>query len=142
MIAPRGVVVPVLAALALGLAALALALAACGKGEPSPQDGAAGEVRRAADRYLAALRAREWPDACALMTPAARRALETEFGRPCARALAEGGAAEPDELDVMRRRLPGARVDLRGSRATLASPLSAGGPLRLEQVTGRWLVAG
>lgn len=118
-----------------------LALAACNESPPR-EPAEADAVRQAGRAYVDALRAQEWGSACRLMTDAARSELRDERGGSCERALAEGGALAPGELDRIRRQLDGATVQVRGERATLG-PLGDGErPLALERRGGRWLVAG
>ena len=74
------------------------------------------------------------------MTAAARRDLADAAGAPCPRALA-AGAAEAEELASARRELPGARVRIRGTAASIGPLGTAQQALRFERVGARWLVA-
>ena len=118
-----------------------LVFAGCSE-SPSPEPDGPAVVRESARAYVEALRSREWERACGQMTRAARAALRDEAGGSCEDALAAGAALAPSELDAIRRQLPGARVELRGERATLG-PLGDGErSLVLERRGARWLVAG
>jgi hypothetical protein len=120
--------------------AVALALAGCGGGDrprATPADG----VRAAVRAYLGALAAHDWPRACRLMTPAARRELADAAGAPCARALEAAGAEAADELASARREVAGANVRISGAAASIGPLGTAQQALRLRRVGARWLVA-
>jgi hypothetical protein len=117
----------------------AATLAGCGGGErprPTPED----DVRAAARAYLGALAARDWPEACELMTETARHDLADATGTSCARALSSGAALAAEELASARREVAGAGVSIRGRSATLGPLGGARQSLRLRRVAGRWLV--
>jgi hypothetical protein len=97
-------------------------------------------VRAAVRAYLGALSGGDWPRACRLMTPAARRDLADAAGVPCARALADGAVSE--ELASAQREVAGADVRIRGAAATLGPLGTAQQSLRLRRVGTRWLVDG
>ena len=118
-----------------------LAIAGCGE-SPSPEPAGTDAVRRSARAYVEALRSQQWGRACGLMTAAAREELRDGSEGSCPHALAAGAALAPAELDAIRRQLAGARVRVRGGRATLG-PLGDGElSLGLERRRARWLVAG
>ena len=123
--------------------ALLACLAIIGCEASSPAQPAGTEpVRQSARAYVEALRSQQWARACGLMTQAAREVLREEAGGSCRRALAEGTALAPGELDAIRRQLAGARVQVRGEHATLGPLGDTGRSLALERRGGRWLVAG
>jgi hypothetical protein len=99
-------------------------------------------VRAAVRAYLGALGARDWPRACRLMSPAARRDLADAAGAPCSRALAASGAEGAAELASAGREVAGADVRIRGATATVGPLGTAQRDLRLRRVGGHWLVAG
>ena len=117
-----------------------LAIAGCGGAHRAPATPADG-VRAAVRAYLTALARHDFPRACRLMTPAARRDLADAAGAPCARALAAGGAAA-EELASAQREVAGADVRIRGAAASVGPLGAAQRDLRLRRVGGRWLVAG
>lgn len=123
--------------------ALLACLAAIGCQSSAPPPPAADEgVRQSARAYVEALRGERWARACTLMTRAARAALREQAGGSCTSALAGGATLTPGELAAIGRQVPGARVEVRGARATLG-PLGVGElSLVLERRGGRWLVAG
>ena len=119
---------------------VAVGLVACGGSAGPGPTTPADRVRAAADAYLGALSARDWPRACRSMTPQARRDLADAAGTSCARALASG-ATSADELQSARRAVPGAVVRVRGSAASIGPFGASQQALRLRRVGGRWLVA-
>jgi len=118
-----------------------MALTGCGAAD-RPKAAPADGVRAVVRAYLGALAARDWPRACRLMTPAARRDLAEAAGAPCARALSASGAEAADELASARREVAGADVRIRGATATVGPLGTAQRPLRLRRDGARWLVAG
>lgn len=112
-------------------------VAGCGD-DPRPPDPAAA-VRRAAADYLAAVRDGRWEDACARMTASARAAVG-ETGGACADALARGDALPDEVLGRAVRQLPGAKVAMTGSRATVGPVGALPAPLRLTRAGGHWLI--
>jgi hypothetical protein len=129
----------------VGLLAAA-AIAGCGGNDEeeaaSEREARAAEVRSAAEDYLQALRRRQWDGACAQMTADARRQLTEAIGGTCAEALSSGAALPTEQLDEIARQIPGARVEVRGDRATIGPLGPLGQPLRLERQGDRWLLAG
>jgi hypothetical protein len=99
-------------------------------------------VRTAVSSYLRRLEARQWAQACDLMTGRTRHELRAATGESCARAMAAGVTLPRDELAAVAREVPGARVRVDGARATVGPFEGLGRPLRLEHIDGRWLVVG
>ena len=124
--------------LAVGLAA-AVAQAACGGGDEvtTPAD----RVRDATSAYLGALQQGRWTRACGLMTSGARRELEAARGS-CAVALRGGATLPSEQLASAGREVAGATVRIRGRTAAIGPLADLPQPLRLERVTGRWLIDG
>jgi hypothetical protein len=117
-----------------------LAAAGCGGRAPEPsvpEDG----VRRAAAAYVEALQRRRWADACARMTPAAQQSVARDAGASCPEGLGRGAALPAEQLAVAHRQLAGARVRVKGGRATLGPVADLPEPLRFEKRDARWLVA-
>lgn len=105
---------------------------------PAPAD----RVRDAAAAYLHALQQGRWARACALMTPAARRAFAEAAGTRCPRALAGGATLPAEQLATAARAVAGADVRVRGAVASIGPVAALPEPLRLRRVDGRWLIAG
>jgi hypothetical protein len=122
-------------------AALALAWAGGCGGDDPPPPGPEDGVRRAAAAYVEALQRGRWDDACARMTPAARRTVGSDAGASCPEALGDDGALPAERLGMVRRQLAGAAVRVRGGRATLGPVADLPEPLRFERRDTRWLVA-
>jgi hypothetical protein len=118
-----------------------LAPAGCG-GAEDKRETPADQVRKAARTYLRALQDARWTGACRLMTASARRDVADAAGGSCAHALASGAALPADQLAAAGREVAGAHVRVRGKAATIGPLAGSPQPLRLERVSGRWLVAG
>ena len=102
---------------------LALALTGCGR------SGDRAEIQRVAEGFYAAVRARDGERACALLSHDARKALEQQESKPCARAVVD--------LQLSGRRAKVVRVYSTQGGVELA----AGDTVFLEATRDGWRIA-